>query len=121
MDPAASGNLQRNVLIDLLCRHGNDRESTMNKARNTTDYDKARIIERPDGYYWQDKQTDEEFGPFDDALEAVADMEDSFSNDESLEMAEGLKEAEEEIGIADWIDPDTGELAEESVPHLEDH
>lgn len=93
----------------------------MKKARNTTDYDKARIIERPDGFYWQDKQTDEEFGPFDHFLEAVADMEDSLSAEDPLEMAEGLKEAEEEIGIADWIDPDTGELAEESVPHIEEH
>jgi len=93
----------------------------MNKARGGTDHEKARIIERPDGYYWQDKQTDEEFGPFDEFLEAVASMEESFSYDESLEMAEGLKEAEEEIGIADWIDPDTGELAEESIPHIEDH
>lgn len=93
----------------------------MHKAKITTDYDKARIIERPDGYYWQDKQTDEEFGPFAEFLDAVADMEESFNTDESLEMAEGLKEAEEEIGIADWIDPDTGELAEESIPHIEEH
>lgn len=93
----------------------------MNQVKNNSDYDKARIIERPDGYYWQDKLTGEEFGPFDHFAEAVADMEESFSSDESLEMGEGLKEAEEEIGIADWIDPDTGELAEESVPHIEDH
>ncbi|MFA6312716.1 MAG: hypothetical protein WCV99_22120 [Sterolibacterium sp.] len=93
----------------------------MNRIKNTTDYDKARIIERPDGFYWQDKQTDEEFGPFEQFLEAVADMEASLGSDDPLEMAEGLKEAEEEIGIADWIDPDTGEPAEESVPHIEDH
>ncbi|MCX7172940.1 MAG: hypothetical protein NT159_03210 [Proteobacteria bacterium] len=93
----------------------------MSNVKSTTDYDKARIIERPDGFYWQDKQTDEEFGPFDDALEAVADMEDSLSSDDPLEMAEGLNEAEEEIGIANWIDPDTGEPAEESVPHIEEH
>lgn len=93
----------------------------MNKVKNITDYDKARIIERPDGFYWQDKQTDEEFGPFEQFLEAVADMEESLGSDEPLEMAEDLKEAEEEIGIADWIDPDTGEPAEESVPHIEEH
>jgi len=93
----------------------------MNRVKRTTDYDKARIIERPDGFYWQDKQTDMEFGPFNIFLEAVADMEESFNSDDPLEMAEGLQEAEAEIGIADWIDPDTGELAEESVPHIEDH
>jgi hypothetical protein len=32
-----------------------------------------------------------------------------------------LHEAENEIGIADWIDPDTGEPAEESIPHIEDN
>ena len=94
----------------------------MNKliAKKITDYDKVRVIERPDGFYWQDKQTDEEFGPFDHFLDAVADMESSFNSDIPLEPAEGLKEAEEEIGIADWIDPDTGDPAEESVPHIED-
>lgn len=93
----------------------------MKKPSNTTDYDKARIIERPDGYYWQDKQSEDEFGPFGTFLEAVVDMEDSVNSEDSLETVEGLLEAEAEIGIADWIDPDTGELAEESVPHIEDH
>lgn len=83
--------------------------------------DRARIIERPDGFYWQDKHTDEEFGPFDNVLDAVADMEGSFALDGAFETAEGLKEAEDEIGIADWIDPDTGAPAEESVPHIEEH
>lgn len=32
-----------------------------------------------------------------------------------------LHEAEDEIGIADWIDPDTGEPAEgHSPPHMQD-
>ncbi|HXF67136.1 MAG TPA: hypothetical protein VNK67_10635 [Burkholderiales bacterium] len=34
---------------------------------------------------------------------------------------EALREAEDEIGIADWIDPQTGEPAEEQVPRLEEH
>lgn len=84
-------------------------------------YDKTRIVERPDGYYWLDKQTDEKFGPFSSLLAAIADMESSVNSDSELEPGESLKEAEEEIGIADWIDPDTGEPAEESVPHIEDH
>jgi hypothetical protein len=33
-------------------------------------------------------------------------------------LAETLREAEEEIGIANWMDPDTGEPAEEQPPHL---
>ena len=35
--------------------------------------------------------------------------------------AEALHEAEAEIGINDWIDPDTGEPAEETYTHIEDH
>ncbi|MFA4970361.1 MAG: hypothetical protein WC540_12095 [Sulfuritalea sp.] len=82
------------------------------------DYDKTRIIERPDGFYWQHRASGEEFGPFATLIEAVADMENGGAN---LEAGESLEEAESEIGIADWIDPETGQPAEESVPHLEDH
>ena len=32
-----------------------------------------------------------------------------------------LAEAEDEIGISGWIDPDTGQPAEESIPRTEDH
>jgi len=41
--------------------------------------------------------------------------------DAVLEPGETLREAEDEVGIADWIDPETGEPAEESRPHLEEH
>jgi hypothetical protein len=37
------------------------------------------------------------------------------------EPGETLDEAESEIGINDWIDPDTGEPAEgQSPPHIEE-
>jgi hypothetical protein len=39
---------------------------------------------------------------------------------EDLE-AEGLQEAESELGINEWIDPDTGGPAEDNVPRIEDH
>ena len=39
------------------------------------DYDRARILERPDGFYWQDKDGGREYGPFATLLEAVQDME----------------------------------------------
>ncbi|MFA7269102.1 MAG: hypothetical protein WC073_07150 [Sterolibacterium sp.] len=86
---------------------------------NTIDYEDARIIERPDGFYSQNKRTNEEFGPFATFPEAVASL-DNIANIE-LESDDDLKEIEEELGIADWIDPDTGEPAEESVPHIEEH
>jgi len=82
------------------------------------DYDRTSIIERPDGFYWQLRASGEEFGPFATLIDAVADME---SGSAILEAGESLEEAESEIGIADWIDPETGQPAEESVPHLEDH
>ncbi len=81
--------------------------------------DHTRIIERPDGFYWQATNTGEEYGPFDTLEEAVADMQAGADTD--YEPTETLEEAEAELGVADWIDPDTGEPAEESVPRIEDH
>jgi len=83
------------------------------------DFDKVRVIERPDGFYWQYRGTDEEFGPFATLIEAVEDMKEGA--DAASEPGESLMEAEDEIGIADWIDPETGQLAEDGVPHIEDH
>lgn len=81
--------------------------------------DGRRIIERPDGFYWQDTVTGRQSGPFASRAQAEADME--YSDESSFEPGEGLDEAEGELGIADWVDPDTGQPAEESVPRLEDH
>jgi len=75
-------------------------------------YDKTRIIERPDGFFWQDKESDKVFGPFTTLWEAVQDME--YSADSDYEPGESLAEVEAEIGIADWNDPDTGLPAEET-------
>ena len=43
------------------------------------------------------------------------------AGDEVDESGEGLREAEAELGISEWIDPDTGGPAEDSVPRIEDH
>ncbi len=83
------------------------------------DYDRTRIIERPNGFYWQSKEDEREYGPFATLLEAVQDMQ--ASDDLGSETAEAVAEAESELGIADWIDPDTGEPAEETVTRLEEH
>lgn len=83
------------------------------------DFDGMRILERPDGFYWREEETGRLFGPFPTRLEAVNDMT---GDAESVpEAGEALREVEEEIGIADWIDPETGEPAEEQVPRLEEH
>lgn len=83
------------------------------------DYDQTRIIERPDGFYWQDKSTGNEYGPFPTLLEAIEDME--YNSESEYEPGETLGEAGNEIGIADWVDPETGELAEGGAPHIEDY
>jgi hypothetical protein len=83
------------------------------------EYDRTRILERPDGYYWQSKDGGREFGPFATLLEAVQDME--VGGEAVPEEGETLAEAEDEIGIADYKDPDTGEPAEEQRPRIEDH
>jgi hypothetical protein len=78
----------------------------------------TRIAERSDGYYWIDLETSVEFGPFPTASQAITDMESSVDSD--YEPGETLQEAEAELGIADWVDPNTGEPAEDHVPHIED-
>ncbi|MBI2314164.1 MAG: hypothetical protein HYU77_16865 [Betaproteobacteria bacterium] len=85
------------------------------------DYDKTRVIERPDGFYWQSKETDRTYGPFATLLEAIQDMEyNADAEDTDYEPGETLHEAEDELGIADWIDEDTG-LPSEQLHRLEDH
>ncbi|HRH81457.1 MAG TPA: hypothetical protein PLW81_10475 [Thiobacillaceae bacterium] len=83
------------------------------------DYDHTRIIELPDGFYWLDEKTTERYGPFATLLEAVQDME--YNADSDYEPAESLEEAEAELGLTHWVDPETGELAEDTLTHLEEH
>ncbi|OIP14054.1 MAG: hypothetical protein AUK53_05650 [Betaproteobacteria bacterium CG2_30_59_46] len=91
---------------------------TTNISETQAEYDETRIVERPDGFYWQDKEADKVFGPFPTLMDAVQDME--YNADSDYEPGESLAEAEAEIGIADWNDPDTGLPAEETH-HIEDH
>jgi hypothetical protein len=87
------------------------------------EYDQPRVIERPDGFYWQDDElTDKFFGPFPTLLEAVQDMQlrSASDTDTDFEVGESLEDAEEELGISNWIDPDTGEPAEDSSTRIND-
>lgn len=81
--------------------------------------DRARIVERPDGFYWQSEDRRKEYGPFDTLLATIEDMQSGGETD--YEPGESIAEAESEVGMADWIDPDTGEPAEESGPHIKDN
>lgn len=85
----------------------------------SADYDRTRIVERPDGFHWQSKEDGREYGPFPTLFDAIADMQAAAET--GYEPGESLQEAESEIGIADWIDAETGVPAEESVPRIEDH
>lgn len=80
-----------------------------------SDDGKSRLVERPDGVYWQDEFSAKLYGPFPNLADAMQDM--LYREDSSYEEGESLQEAEAEIGIADWVDPETGELAEGLTPH----
>lgn len=72
------------------------------------------ITLRPDGYHWQSADGRQEFGPFASYEDAWADMH--AADADAPEPGETVQEAESEIGVADWIDPETGEPAEGLAP-----
>ena len=82
----------------------------------------GRVIERPDGFYWE-RVKGEAHGPYASLAEAEAEMlaDGAAAEDEELEVPQALQEAESELGISEWIDPDTGGPAEDNVPRIEDH
>lgn len=82
-------------------------------------YIASRIIERPDGFCWLDPESGEMFGPFDTLAQAVEDME--YNAESNYEPDETVEEAEQELGLANWVDSDTGELAEDTLTRIEDH
>ena len=78
------------------------------------------VLKRPDGFYWQRKSGDLR-GPFVTRAEAEADRLAGGAAEGDFDAGESLQEAESEIGVSEWIDPDTGGPAEDNVPRLEDH
>ena len=85
--------------------------------RTTEEKSRTRIIERPDGVYWRDEDGIE-YGPFASLTEAIAERAAAMAAEgEELEEAE----PDGDLDIADWVDPDTGELAEGAGPHIEEH
>ncbi|HQR51929.1 MAG TPA: hypothetical protein PLZ79_01570 [Burkholderiales bacterium] len=61
------------------------------------DYDRARVIERPDGFYWQDKDSDRTYGPFPTLWEAMEDM--TFTMDAGADGEDGLEVPDADVGI----------------------
>lgn len=85
----------------------------------SAEFDHTRIIERPDGFYWQSTETGEESGPFRTLADAVEDME--FNADSEFDIPDTLEEAEADLGVEGYIDPETGELEDPSLPRLGEH
>ncbi len=86
-----------------------------------TEIDMGSVMLRPDGYHWQSPDGKQEFGPFATLELALADMGVVDEEERNAEPGESLQEAEDEIGVTDWIDPDTGALAEgQSTPRFQD-
>ncbi|MBI3902676.1 MAG: hypothetical protein HY306_07000 [Nitrosomonadales bacterium] len=77
----------------------------------------AHLVERPDGFYWQDPRTEKLFGPFPTSLAATEDMQ--YRDDSDYAEGESPEEAEAEIGI-DLLDTEAGELSESFAPHFSD-
>jgi hypothetical protein len=74
--------------------------------------EEGAIVSHPDGFYWVSADGRQEFGPFDTLEEARADM--MKLGDSTWEPGESLREAEDELGISDWVDPDSGGPAEDT-------
>jgi len=81
--------------------------------------DLESLVQHPDGWYWLTPDGRQQFGPYEHAEDASAAM--NAAAEDALECGETLDEAERELGLAEWIDPDTGELAEDSRTRIEDH
>ena len=78
----------------------------------------GRIVARPDGYHWLAQDGKQEFGPFETLEQAQQDMDAADGGEQEPTLS--LQEAEREIGIGEWLDPETGEPAEgPSPPHPE--
>jgi len=88
----------------------------------SAEFDHTRIIERPDGFYWQDDRDGREYGPFQTMVDAVADMQ--MADDETAAEESDIDDvrvAEDVLGVPDWVDPDTGQLADDERTRTDDH
>lgn len=87
-------------------------------AADATDERLDRIVEHPDGWYWIAPDGRQQIGPFESMEAVVADMD---RRDAGPDTGQTLEEAERELGQLDWIDPETGTLAEDTHLRIEDH
>lgn len=84
------------------------------------------IVEGEDGFFWRDSETDSLVGPFRTRAAATADRdspgpaEDGADDVAAAADTDAVHEVEAEIGIDDFIDPDTGEPTHGYEPHVRD-
>ncbi len=80
------------------------------------------VLERADGFYWRLNGETRLRGPHASLLEVVDDIDAGTALElAAVESCVSLEEAEDEIGVAGWIDPDTGLPAEDGAHRLELH
>ena len=86
----------------------------------------SSIVEGDDGFFWRDSETDALVGPFHTRAAAIADRDSPGPSDAGADDlaaaadSDGVHEIEAEIGIDDFIDPDTGEPTHGYEPHVRD-
>jgi hypothetical protein len=105
-----------------MSKHSSSKPNVEPKSKDLPDSkeeDRGRVIERPDGFYWQDNADGKVYGPFPSLQAAMQDMQNEDAEGE-FEEGESLAEAESEIGITGWIDPDTGMPAEDTTARYAD-
>jgi hypothetical protein len=123
--PKATPDASQRAAADMAARQAT-RESARRAAADVLDAGETPdapepppVLQRPDGFYWQDEEGQQEFGPFESYELAEADRD--AATEEAVAPGQVLRESEQEIGIADWIDAETGEPAEgQSPPHLQE-
>ena len=82
----------------------------------------VKVLEHAKGFYWQLHGEKRLRGPYASLLEVVDDIDTRSAQEASSgDSCVSLEEAEDEIGIASWIDPDTGLPAEDGAHRLELH
>lgn len=91
----------------------------LTEPRTAAEPEDVRVVERPDGFWVQPAAGGHEIGPYASLAEALEDQR--AADEEELESEDTLAEVEAQLGVADWIDPETSAPAEDSVPHIEEH
>jgi hypothetical protein len=83
------------------------------------EFEDSVVVERPNGFYVRWKAGGRESGPFANLLDAIES--ERAAEDPEASAAAALAEAESDLGVSDWIDPETHAPAEGHIPRLEDH